>query len=126
MDKNKIKTISIEIQKAYDSKDLNAVIGYYHPEIVLIGPSFNEPVSGLDELKSALERHFNNPQKTSVKLSDFVIQELSENIHTVLCRVDGYQSIYHSRYDFKGWLSRVFTETENDPKIITELLTLYK
>jgi ketosteroid isomerase-like protein len=35
MNLENLKTLSEELQKAFDAKDLETVLGYYHPDIVL-------------------------------------------------------------------------------------------
>ena len=126
MDYDSFENLSLQIQKAYDAKDLDAVVGYYHPEITLIGPSFERPVCGIEELKAVLKNHFKSPQRTTIRLSDFIIRNITDDVCAVLCRIEGYQAIYYSRYDFKGWLSRTFIETADGPRIISEHLTLDK
>ena len=119
-----LKIISLEIQQAYEKKKIDEVLGFYHPDIVMIGPSMRIPVNGIDELRKVLEAQFKNPQRSMVKLSDFSITEISKEAFTVLCRIEGRQMIYYSSYGFKGWLSRVFVVSDKAPKIIFEHLTL--
>ena len=119
-------SLSKEIQKAFHNKDLDAAIRFYHEDIILIGPSFKEPISGREALKKALENHFKNPQHTTVLLKDIKTQRLSDKICSLQCKVEGYHTIYYSRYDFTGWLSRIFIETADGPKIIAEHLSLVK
>jgi hypothetical protein len=68
-----LKSLSLQIQKAYEGKKIDEVLGFYHPEIVLIGPSMRVPVKGIDELRMVLEEQFNSPRRSMVKLSDFTI-----------------------------------------------------
>jgi hypothetical protein len=119
-----LKSHSLAIQTAYEHKKLDEVLGFYHPGIVMIGPSMTKPVKGIEELKAFLEAQFKNPQRSSVKLSDFAIGEIGDGVITVLCRVEGRQSIYYSSYSFKGWLSRLFVLSGGSPRIIFEHLTL--
>jgi len=116
--------LSQEIQKAFDNKDIDAILQHYHDNIVLIGPSFPEPICGIDNLKKAVLKHFKNPQRTTTTLKDVKSYPLEENICLVFCKIEGCQSIYYSRYDFKGWLSRIFIENDDGPKIISEHLSL--
>lgn len=117
-------SLSHQIQQAFDSKNIEAVLQHYHEDVVLIGPSFPEPVCGIDDLKKAIVKHFENPRRTVTTLKDIKTYPLGDNICLVLCRIDGYQSTYYSRYDFKGWLSRVFVESDDGPKIASEHLSL--
>lgn len=126
MDKNSLKDLSLAIQKAYESKKIDEVLGFYHPDIVMIGPSMRVPVKGIDELKTVLEAQFKNPQRSVVRLSDFSIGEIGKGVFTVLCRIEGRQLIYYSSYAFKGWLSRVFVVSNDVPRVIFEHLTLEK
>jgi ketosteroid isomerase-like protein len=126
MGKINLKSLSLDIQKAYEGKKTDEVLGYYHPDIVMIGPSMTKPVKGIDELKTVLENQFKNPQRSMVKMTDFSIGEIGEGIFTVLCRIEGRQLIYYSSYPFKGWLSRVFVVSGDVPGIIFEHLTLEK
>jgi ketosteroid isomerase-like protein len=120
------KTLCLEIQNAYEGKKIDEVLGFYHPEIVMIGPSMRTPVKGIDELRRVLEAQFKNPQRSMAGLSDFAINEVGEGVFAVLCRIEGRQMIYYSSYGFKGWLSRVFVAVDDSPKIIFEHLTLEK
>lgn len=124
MNESDLKSLCFAIQKVYEHKKLDEVLGYYHPQIILIGPSMTKPVKGIDDLKAYLHIEFNKPQRSAVKLSDFAIGEISRGVFSVLCRIEGRQSIYYSTYSFKGWLSRVFVEADGSPKIIFEHLTL--
>ncbi len=117
-------TISQELQKAFDDKDIDTVLKHYHEKIVLIGPSFPEPVCGIDDLKKAITKHLKNSQRTFTTLKDIKTYPLGKDASMVFCKIEGYQSIYYSRYDFKGWLSRVFVETGEGPKIASEHLSL--
>ncbi len=117
---------SHKIQKAFDGKDIDAVLQHYHEDIVMISPSFPEPVCGIDDLKKAVIEHFKNPRRTFTTLKDIKTYPLGEEVLMVFCKIEGYQSIYYSRYDFKGWLSRVFVETDHGPKIASEHLSLIK
>jgi len=121
-----LKALSLQIQNAYEGKNIEEVLGFYHPEIVMIGPSMRMPVRGIDELRKVLEAQFNNPQRSMVRLSDFSITEVGEGVFTVLCRIEGRQLIYYSSYGFKGWLSRVFAIADGKPKVVFEHLTLEK
>ena len=126
MNKSDLKNLSLEIQKAYEGKKIDEVLGFYHPDIVMIGPSLPRPVEGIDELKKVLEAQFKNPQRSVVRLSDFSISEIGKDIFTALCRIEGRQLIYYSSYSFRGWLSRVFVVSDEAPRIIFEHLTLEK
>ena len=126
MNKSDLKNLSLEIQKAYEGKKIDEVLGFYHPDIVMIGPSLPRPVEGIDELKKVLEAQFKNPQRSVVRLSDFSISEIGKDIFTVLCRIEGRQLIYYSSYSFRGWLSRVFVASDEAPRIIFEHLTQEK
>ncbi|UCC79798.1 MAG: nuclear transport factor 2 family protein [Candidatus Zixiibacteriota bacterium] len=126
MSKIDLKDLSLAIQNAYEGKKIDEVLVFYHPDIVMIGPSMRVPVKGIDELKTVLEAQFKNPQRSVVKLSDFSIGEVGEDVFSVLCRIEGRQLIYYSSYGFRGWLSRVFVISENIPKVIFEHLTLEK
>jgi len=126
MKNSDLKIISLQIQNSYEGKKIDEVLGFYHPEIVMIGPSMRMPVKGIDELRTILEAQFKNPQRSMVGLSDFSINEVGEGVFTVLCRIEGRQMIYYSSYGFRGWLSRVFVISDNSPKIIFEHLTLEK
>lgn len=117
-------SLSHQIQKAFDSKDIDTVLQHYHENIVLIGPSFPEPVCGIDNLKKAIIKYFKNPRRTVTTLKDIKTYPLEGNVAMVFCKIEGYQSIYYSKYDFKGWLSRVFVETDDGPKIAGEHLSL--
>ncbi len=117
-------SLSHRIQKAFDNKDIDTVLQHYHENIVLIGPSFPEPVCGIDDLKKAIAKHLKNPQRTFTTLKDIKTYPLGEDVSMVFCKIEGYQSIYYSKYDFKGWLSRVFVETDVGPKIASEHLLL--
>jgi ketosteroid isomerase-like protein len=121
-----LKSLSRQIQQAYEHKKLDEILDFYHPDIVMIGPSMSRPVKGIEELKAVLESQFKNPQRSMVKMSDFAISEIGEGVFTVLCRIGGRQSIYYSSYLFKGWLSRVFVVSDDNPRIIFEHLTLEK
>jgi len=126
MDENALKELSLSIQKAYEGKKIDEVLGFYHPDIVMIGPSLPRPVKGIEELKRVLQSQFRNPQRSVVKLSDFSINEIGKDIFTVLCRIEGRQLIYYSSYTFRGWLSRVFVVSDDIARIIFEHLTLEK
>jgi ketosteroid isomerase-like protein len=119
-------SLSHQIQKAFDTKDIDAVLQHYHADIVLISPSFPEPVCGIDDLKKKVVNHFKNPQRTTTTLKEIKTYPVGDNVCLVFCKIEGYQSVYYSRYDFKGWLSRVFIETDDGPKIISEHLSLVK
>jgi ketosteroid isomerase-like protein len=117
-------SLSHQIQKAFDGKDIEAVLQHYHEDIVMISPSFPEPIQGIDDLGKAILRHFKNPRRTVTTLKDIKTYPLGDSICLVLCRIEGYQSIYYSRYDFKGWLSRVFVDSDDGPKVASEHLSL--
>ncbi len=117
-------SLSQQIQKAFDGKDIDAILQHYNDDIVLIGPSFPEPVYGIDDLKKAILRYFKNPRRTATTLKNIKTYPLGDDICLVFCRIEGYQSVYYSRYDFKGWLSRVFVESDDGPKIVSEQLSL--
>lgn len=117
-------SLSHQIQKAFDSKDIDAVLQHYHEDIVMISPSSPEPVCGIDDLKKAIVRHFKNPRRTVTTLKDIKAYPLGGNICLVFCRIEGYQSVYYSRYDFKGWLSRVFVASDDGPRVASEHLSL--
>jgi ketosteroid isomerase-like protein len=117
-------SLSGHIQKAFDTKDIDAILQHYHDDIVLISPSFPKPVCGIDDLKKGIVKHFKNPQRTTTTLKEIKTYPVGERLCLVFCRIEGYQSVYYSRYDFKGWLSRVFIETNDGPKIISEHLSL--
>ena len=126
MNPDDLISLSRQIQKAFDNKDIDAVLQHYHDDIVLISPSFTEPVCGVDDLKKGVVKHFNNPQRTATTLKDIKTYPVGDNVCLVFCKIEGYQSIYYSRYDFKGWLSRVFVNSDDGPKIISEHLSLVK
>lgn len=126
MKRNDLVTLSHEIQKAFDNKDLDTILKHYHDDVIIISPSFPEPTCGIDALREAVFRHFKNPQRTTTTLKDIKAYAVGDNVCLVFCKIEGYQSIYYSRYDFKGWLSRVFVETDDGPKIISEHLSLVK
>ncbi len=117
-------SLSRQIQKAFDTKDIDAILQHYHDDIVLISPSFPEPVCGIEDLRKAAANHFKNPQRTTTTLKGIRAYPVGDNVCLVFCKIEGYQSIYYSRYDFKGWLSRVFIETDDGPKMISEHLSL--
>lgn len=119
-------SLSHQIQKAFDDKNIDAVLQHYHDDIVMISPSFPQPVCGIDDLKKGVVKHFNNPQRTATTLKDIKTYRVGDNVCLVFCKIEGYQSIYYSRYDFKGWLSRVFVDSDDGPKIISEHLSLVK
>ena len=124
MNAESLISLSRQIQKAFDGKDIDAILQHYHSNIVLIGPSFPEPVCGIDDLKKAILRYFKNPRRTATTLKDIKTYPLGDNICLVFCKIEGYQSVHYSRYDFKGWLSRVFVESDDGPKIVSEHLSL--
>lgn len=126
MTKPDLQSLSLDIQRAYELKKLDEVLEFYYPDIIMIAPTMPKPVKGIAELTAFLESEFRKPQRSTVKLSDFAIGETVEGVFTVLCRIEGRQSIYYSTYSFKGWLSRVFVSYEDNPKIIFEHLTLEK
>jgi hypothetical protein len=126
MRKYDLITLSHDIQKAFDNKDLEVILGYYHDDVIIISPSFPEPVCGLANLREMAARYFKGPQRTTVTLKDIKSYELSDEHTFVYCLVDGFQTVYYSRYGFKGWLSRIFVETDDGPKIISEHLSLLK
>ncbi len=119
-------SLTHQIQKALDDKDIDTVLQHYHDNIVLIGPSFPEPIHGIDDLKKAVTKHFKNSQRTFTTLKDIKTYPIGNDVSMVFCKIEGYQSIYYSKYDFKGWLSRVFVETDDGPKIASEHLSLTK
>lgn len=119
-------SLSHQIQKEFDSKDIDAILQHYYDDIMLISPSFPEPVCGIDDLKKAVANHFKNPQRTATTLKDIKTYPVGDNVCLVFCKIEGYQSVYYSRYDFKGWLSRVFVDSDDGPKIISEHLSLIK
>jgi ketosteroid isomerase-like protein len=114
------------IQQALDSKNLSALLEFYHPEITYIGPAFPQPIRGLAELKAAFESHFQTPQRTASEARQVSITRLGESALAVTALIDGRQIIYYSEQRFKGWLSRVFVEHEGGPLIILEHFTLAK
>lgn len=118
--------ISHELQKAFDSKDIGRVMEYYHPDIVFISPSSPKPVVGIDSLKEAISAQFKSPRRTSVTLKDIKVYPITHDIHSVICEVSGYQSIYYSDYEFKGIISRIFVDTKSAPRIICEHFSLLK
>jgi ketosteroid isomerase-like protein len=58
MKTDELKDLSLQIQKAYEGKKIEEVLKFYHPEIVMIGPSMRAPVKGIDELRTVLEAQF--------------------------------------------------------------------
>lgn len=126
MNPDDLVSLSHQIQKAFDAKDIDAILEHYHDDIVLISPSFPEPVCGIDDLKKGVVKHFKNPQRTTTTLKGIKTYPVGDNVYLVFCKIEGYQSVYYSRYDFKGWLSRVFIETDDGRKIISEHLSLVK
>ena len=124
MIKPDLKSLSLAIQSAYERKNPDEVLAFYHPDIIMIGPSMANQVNGIEEFRDLLEIQFANPQRSTVKLSDFSIGEIRDGVFTVLCRIEGRQSIYYSTYPFKGWLSRVFVTSDDTYRIIFEHLTL--
>lgn len=126
MRKYDLVALSHEIQKAFDNKDLEDILKYYHDDVVIISPSFPEPVCGLESLREMAARHFKGPQRTTITLKNIKSYSLSDKHAFVYCLIDGFQTVYYSRYGVKGWLSRVFVETDDGPKIISEHLSLLK
>ncbi len=126
MRKYDLVALSQEIQKAFDNKELEDILSYYHDDVIIISPSFPEPVCGLENLREMAARHFKGPQRTTVTLKSITSYPLSDRHTFVYCLIDGFQTVYYSRYAFKGWLSRVFVETDDGPKIISEHLSLLK
>ncbi|MEE9553218.1 MAG: nuclear transport factor 2 family protein [candidate division Zixibacteria bacterium] len=118
--------ISHDLQKAFDSKDIEKVMEYYHPEIVLISPSYPKPIIGIDSLKEAISTQFKSPRRTSVTLKEIKAYPITDEVHSVICEVSGHQSIYYSDYQFKGLISRIFISAGNGPKIIAEHFSLFK
>lgn len=121
---NEIKALMNQIQLALDSKNLQALLDFYHPEIQYIGPAFPMPIIGIESLKSAFESHFRSPQRTVSVCNELKVTRLSESVLSVVCQIEGRQIIYYSEQRFKGWLSRVFAEHDGKPKIILEHFTL--
>lgn len=126
MNPDDLITISRELQKAFDSKDLEKVVEYYHPDIILISPSYPKPIIGIDSLTESISEQFKSPRRTSVTLNEIKVYPLRDDIHSVICEVLGYQSIYYSDYEFKGIISRVFVDTKNTPRIMCEHFSLFK
>lgn len=124
MNEDELGSLSRSLQKAFDTKDLETVLSFYHPDIVLISPSYSKPIIGLDALRKAISRQFDGPQRTNVTLNDLSSYQISESVFVVTCIVAGLQSIHLSRYDFKGLISRIFVGTEAGPRIICEHLSL--
>jgi hypothetical protein len=123
---NEIVALMNQIQQALDSKNLVALLEFYHPEIQYIGPAFPKPIVGIENLKTAFENHFQTPQRTSSTCGEIKVTRLADNSFVVVCLVEGRQIIYYSEQRFKGWLSRVFTEHDGKPKIIVDHFTLSK
>jgi ketosteroid isomerase-like protein len=117
---DEIRSLLREIQGAFDRRDLEIVVSYYHPDITYIGPAFPKPIMGIDSLTAAFNSNFQTPQRTSTIYKEIQIQYLSEKIFVIQCKVEGTQTIYFSQRRFTGWLSRVFIETEHKPLIIHE------
>jgi hypothetical protein len=124
MNLENLKTLSEELQKAFDAKDLETVLGYYHPDIVLISPSSPTPVVGIDAVREAIARQFASPQRTSVALKDISVYPITDKVNSVVCRVTGYQSVYYSSYRIEGLLTRIFIDTAEGPKVVGEHLSL--
>jgi hypothetical protein len=121
-----LKTLCEELQKAFDAKELEKVLGYYHPDIVLITPTSSSPVVGIEAVREAIARQFAGPQRTSVVLKDIEAYSITDDAAAVVCEVSGYQSVYLSSYRFRGLLSRVLAETVDGPKIVVEHLSLLR
>ena len=126
MNPDDLIAISHELQKAFDAKDIEKVMTYYHPDIVLISPSYPKPVIGIDSLKEAISAQFKSPRRTSVTLKDIAGYPISDNVCSVICAVSGFQSIYYSDYEFKGLMSRIVVGTDDGPRIIHEHFSLLK
>lgn len=126
MNLDDLKALSNELQKAFDAKDLETVLGYYHPDIVLISPSSSTPVIGIEAVREAIARQFGSPQRTSVALKDIEVYPVTNDVVSVVCEVSGYQSVYLSSYRFRGLLSRIFVDTDDGPKIVSEHLSLLR
>jgi hypothetical protein len=123
---NEIIALMSQIQQALDSKNLAALLEFYHPEIQYIGPAFPRPIVGIENLKAAFENHFQTPQRTSSACGEIKVTRLAANSFAVVCLIEGRQIFYYSEQRFKGWLSRVFMERDGKPKIIVEHFTLSK
>jgi len=126
MNEDDLISLSLELQRAFDSKDLENVLSFYHPDIVIISPSYIRPVVGIEALREAVARQFASPQRTSVSLKKIKSYRVSESVELVVCEATGHQSIYYSSYGFKGLISRIFLDTEQGPKIIAEHFSLVK
>jgi ketosteroid isomerase-like protein len=107
------------IQGAFEKKDLQAVLGFYHNDISFINPAIPAPVEGKADLESALMRHFSGSQVTRMSFRNIHVQDLDGGF-VVHCEVDGIQSLYLSAKRFSGYLSRVFVLFERKPLIIHE------
>ncbi len=126
MNPDDLIAISRELQKAFDTKDIEKVMDHYHPDIVLISPSSPKPVVGIDSLKEAISAQFKCPRRTSVTLKDIKVYPITHDIHSVICEVSGYQLIYYSDYNFEGIISRIFVDTKGTPRIMCEHFSLLK
>ncbi len=115
---------SRDLQKAFDAKELDKVLEFYHPDIVLISPSSGSPVVGIEELRKAVSRQFEGPQRTSVSIKEINAYPITGDVAAVFSEIKGYQSIYLSSYEFKGLMTRIFMDTEKGPKIIIEHFSL--
>jgi ketosteroid isomerase-like protein len=119
-------TIFIDLQKAFERKDIDSVLKYYHPEITYIGPAFQAPLSGLNSLQKALIEHFKSPRRMRVEIRNLRVRNLSSGVHIVSCLMEGTQSIYLSEQYFKINLSRVFIEVDGQHLIIHEHISFAK
>lgn len=126
MTDDELASLSRELQKAFDSRDLEAVLSFYHPDIVLVSPSYPKPVTGMDSLREAVKRQFAGPQRTDVRIEGVKTLEICKNAYSTICEISGRQSIYYSTYDFRGIISRVIVITDNGPRIISEHFSLLK
>jgi ketosteroid isomerase-like protein len=108
------------IQLAFEKKDLQAALEFYHDDVIFINPAFPSPFVGKEDLKSAFRRNFAGPQRTSMSFKDIRVRELGTETFVVYCRVEGIQTLYLSEKRFAGYLSRVFVTGGGRPLIVHE------
>ena len=126
IDEKEISILMTRIQRELDSKNLEALLEYYHPEIIYISPAFPHPIKGITDLASAFESHFKTPQRTASEVVEIIITRLGDSSFAVTALVEGRQIIYYSEQRFRGWLSRIFIERNSNPQIILDHFTLVK
>lgn len=124
MNPDNLMAISRDLQQAFDAKDIKKVLEYYHPDIVLISPSSPKPLIGIEAFREAVLRQFASPQRTTVAIKEIKAYSIIDGVMAIICEIRGLQSIYYSSYEFNGFMTRIFLQTPEGPRIINEHFSL--